>query len=1091
MNEKESAIVEGLEKRKGNTSSGISKSFLWHILLSWCLMLVFSAMLSFFLEGKSAYDLGFTLWDDRFAKITFGNMGDVIIPQTLFYSIFFIITTIAVVFLIKSSSLRRILSGILIITIILFLVFIAYYGIILQTYLGARQGPAGWIILELPWLSLVLFCLTLCLALFALWIIIYPDIYDSNKFTKSRIEVRKWFLWISLINLRSIFIIGVFIGTLYLNTALILLVNNINIVLILGMSGCIASLTLIFFKKDIFLEHLKVRKSIKNTQKPLFKGRKFHIFKRNDLIEQERGDLKGNFAFNMNPRNSIWRPIRKWYNGILSILCFGFMTAICFMTIPDEWVFIRIMELLPWVILGILIAIGVMSIFPEPAIYFPFTLIQFLGTYDAFLDDYSLPFNSDFIMINGMLLGFWVGALLISQNYMYRTKSKWRNFSLMMILTLAFLAGFLMVTLVDRFQHSGDMIQRVITDVLYMIIPVLIDVSFIFLGLILLFWAIDFAYRLYRRKRPLILSTESSKSEKVSKKPKTTRRKKIIQIQITISEKQKKILALVCIGMFMISFLSVEIIFVNNSHIRPMLLRNDDFGVWTVSGVTKVEKNFPIQMPSNAPMMSAIEVSAARGEWEGWHILISPQPCKTITLSNVYWTDFIYTLSPIYIPSNITETFLVEYLIDNQPDMLLELPSSITRCAGEHIDLFCRLKVPSNATSGIYTSTFTLTINDNYYQVYVSLNVFNFTMPTDRHIRNAFGGGWQIDQWYDELEYLRISQYDMGIPFKEGEQYWWNDTLQIFEFNWSAYDTAFQAQLDRGFTGIRQGYFPKRPSNITDDNKWSLVEKWFLSNVSEHLKSNTWLDEIGGNHSWVEIPYNYWTDEPDTSEYEHIKEVNDRYHAGSPLLRTLLTEEFKEEFPILHDCVDIWCPVIGNFEPSAVINRHAAGQEYWFYVCVAPTAPYPNLMLFEAGHDPRLLPIIAARFNVDGFLYWSMTSDNDTYRAGFEGNGDGQVAFEDPNTGRPLPSLRLLSFSAGVEDFEYIWLMRKTLENQTKTGPIPNELLSRAADLELRLNNLVGVRAQFVNHDVNLLLEFREDLALLLEDLWPYTQKLY
>jgi len=1093
MNERKPEFKDRSQKRDLWNILGMPKQFYWQIIFAGCLILMFTSVFSFFLEGKSSYDLGFTLWDDRFAKVLFGNMGEVIMPQTLFYGIFFLITTLCVVILIKSRSIRQITTGILIITAVIFLIFISYYGIVLQTYLGSRQGPAGWLILELPWLSLILLCLTLSLGVVAFWMIIYPDLPNLERSNNRKISIKNWLIWVSRMNIRVLVIISLVLGGLFLNAALILLINNINVVFFIGVIALVISTGILFYKKDLFSANIHERQEIKARKKPIVKGRRFHLFKRNDLKALDRKIIKGNFAFNLNPRNSVWRAIRKWLNSIFSLVCLGFMVSICYMTVPDEWVFLRFFDLLPWVILGIVISLGVMTILPEPALFFPLTLIYFLDTYYAFLEDYNLPFNAEFIMINGIILGFWVGTLLISQNYMYRTKSKGRNMFSMGVMTLSFWFSFLMITLIDRFQHSDDMVQKVITEVLDILIPILIYAGYIFLGLTLLFWGIDIAYRFYRSKKPLILSNPPTKPEKIVKRTKIPLRNRLIKARVNLSEKNKKILALACIGIMVISFISVEIIFVNNSHIHPMLIRNEDFGVWTVSGVTKVEKHYPIQMPSVVPMKSEVEISAARGEWEGWHLLVSPQPGKRIILSDIYWTDFIHTLSLDQIPANTTETFLVDYLVDEQPDVLLELPETITRNAGEHIDLFCRVQVPRNATAGIYTSTFTLIINDNNYQVYVSLNVFNFTMPLDRHLRNAFGGGWQTDQWYDELEYLRISQYDMGIPFEEGEdnQYWWNKNLQEFEFNWTAYDSAFQAQLERGFTGIRQGYFPKRPSNITDDDQWALVEKWFLSNVSAHLESHTWLDELGGNHSWVEIPYNYWTDEPDTSEYEKIKEKNDRYHAGSPKLRTLLTEEFRQEFPILHDCVNIWCPVIGNFEPSAVENRHKAGQEYWFYVCVAPTAPYPNLMLWEAGHNPRLLPLIAARFNVDGFLYWRMTAGNNTYRAGFEGNGDGQVAFEDPNTGRPLPSLRLLSFSSGVEDFEYIWLLRKTLENQTKTGSIPSSLLSRAEALEARINAFFGERAQFVNHDAGILLELREDLALLLEDLWPYTQKLY
>lgn len=1092
MIEKKSDLVDIKDKKELTTRFGLPERFIWQLLLAWCLMLVFSATLSFFLEGKSAYDLGFTLWDDRFAKLDLGELGVIILPQIIFYGAFFLLTGFILVLVVKPHTIRRVTLIVLFTTGIFLLYFIANYGIVLQTYLGGRQGPAGWLLLELPQISLILFCLTFALGLIGLWLVAFPEIPISNEIRKNGSKIKDWLLWSSLVGIRTLIIIGLIVGSVALNAILVLVFNNVNAVLIVGACACVASLGIILFKKDVFSDYIEKKEVVKGSRKEAPNGKGFQFFTISDLKEQEEGARCGDFAFTVNPRNRVWRVLRNILNGLLTALVLGLMIAMCFMTVPDEWVFLRFFELLPWTLLGILMGILLMSFLPEPAIYYPFTLYHIIITYDSFLVDYSFPFSPGFVVINSLFLGFWISVLIASQNYANRARGKGRNLYSMVFTTFAFFMGFLMVTLVDRFQHKGQMVQKVITEVLDVLVPTLLDFSLVFLIITGAFWGIDLLYRhKYLRNKPVFLRVEPVALKRMVHRFLSSIREKIVKRKVNISQKNKKIISLALIGIFIGAFITVEVSFVNANHVRPLLARNDNFGIWTVSGVTKVEKRFPIQMPVGAPVESSVEVSAARGEWEGWHILISPQPGKTVELTDVQWTDFTRAQSSELISSDVAEAFLVGYLIDEQPDTLMELPDAIARSAGEHIDLFCRLQVPRDAIAGTYNGQLSLTINNNDYKVNISLRIFDFTMPKDRHLRHSFGGGWYTEQWYDELEYLRITQQNMGIPFKEGAQYWWNATLQKFEFDWSAYDTAFQAQLNRGFTGIRQGYFPDRPSNITNDAKWANIERWFLSNVSAHLESHTWKDELGDSHSWVEIPYNYWTDEPGVSEYEGIKERNDRYHAGSPLLRTLLTEEYREEYPVLHDCIDIWCPLIGNFEPSAVENRHAAGQEYWTYVCVAPTSSYPNFQLWESGHSPRLLPIICARFNLDGFLYWRINAGNNTYRAGFDGNGDGQIAFEDPRTGRPLPSLRMLSYSAGVEDFEYIWLMRATLENQATVGMITSGLLSRAANIESRLEQLVGERAQFVNYDLSLLLDLREDLALLLEDLWPYAQKLY
>ncbi len=1077
---------------------GLSKKFIWQAVFSWCLMLEFSSIFCLFLEGKSSIDMAFTLWDDRYAKVWMEPMGNLILPQILFYAIFFLITGILTAFVITRRWFKQMTVGILLITSVLIILLTACYGIVQLTYLGARQGPAGWLILEYPWLSLTTFLLSVALGLIGLWTVIIQDLPAeiSNELTSKGHPKNKSFLILSgMWYLRGIIIIGMILGSILLVAGLILLLNNINVVFFVGMGGLVSALGLILFKKDIFPQYCKKRKEPRRLNLSFLKLKNMRLFDEYISTNDEIEAIKNRFIYSVNPRNRIWRPFRNALNCIFIALCMAFVAAMCFMTVPDEWIFIRFFELIPWVLIGIAIGIILMAILPEPMIYSPLALIHVIVTYNQFLGLFEIPFLPEFIALNGIFMGFWVSVFVMYHIFINRMKEKNHTYLLMFSAALTFGLVYLILNFVARFQHNGQMVQGPITEYLNIFLPFFVSVSGVFLIIFVILWRIDLLYRM--REREKLQSIQPALQQKVESKtilqkspPAPKKVKESSKNKSKLTPRRRKALSLALLGILIGSFVLVEITYVNNSTIQPLLIRNDTFGIWTVSGVTKVEKHYPIQMPTYAPEKDQIEISAARGEWEGFHLMISPQPGKKIDLTNVKWSDFSRIKKSDIIDSESMEIFLVSYLVDEQPDQLNELPKKVKRSAGEHIDLFCRVRIPKNASSGDYESKITLEVNDENYEVSITLTVFDFILPKDRHLRNAFGGGWQTEEWYDELEYLRISQYDMGIPFEEGEQYWWNSTSQKFDLNWTAYDVAFQSQLDRGFTGIRQGYIPLRPEEIDNDDEWEDIVKDFVNIVSDHLESKTWFDELGEEHSWVEIPYYYWIDEPPVEEYPYIKEVNDLYHSGTSKLRTLLTEEYRKEYSILQDCIDIWCPVIGNFEPSAVENRHKADQEYWFYVCVAPTAPYPNLQLWEAGHDPRLLPLICARFNADGFLYWSMTASNDTYRAGFDGNGDGQVAFEDPKTERPLPSLRLLSYCAGVEDFEYIWLMRLAVENKDALN-LPDSLVSKAEKMEDKLKEIVGARPQFVDHDVNKLLDFRNDLATLLEDLWPYVQDLY
>ncbi|HMF32805.1 MAG TPA: glycoside hydrolase domain-containing protein, partial [Candidatus Lokiarchaeia archaeon] len=895
--------------------------------------------------------------------------------------------------------------------------------------------------------------------------------------------VKKWAViqvhWI----MRILVIIGFILGSLVLNAGLILALNNVNAAIVVAAIGCAGAMGLVFFKGDVLKGDFRKLKNL---------GDKPGLFTPDSIKNEDGTEFNRKFDFFANPRNVAWRLIRNFCNAVLTATCLFLIVTMCFIAVPDEWVFPRFFDLLPWIIVGLLIGTAAMAIIPEPAIYYPATIAYVIQTYNNFLGNFPLPFSSGFITLNGGILGFWIAVLISSQFHMFRAKTRERNFTLMLSLMLAFSLAWIALCVTSRFQSDGSSWNEPITSALDVVLPLILTVAQDFLYISIGFWGLDIAYRVYRKyKSPALLQTSSAVFPPVPLAAK--HRIQLPTVRLNLSRQKKKVVSLLVIGIFLGSFTIVQVSCVYGNAVQPLLYRNDEFGIWAVDATTKIESDFSIQMPPFAPIESNIQVAAGRGEWNAFHVIISPQPGKTITLTNVDWGGFTQESGSDTINASIINVFLVSYLLDRQPDQLLELPPSITRFSGENLDLYFQLLVPRDATAGIYDATIHLTINALDCPVLLHLQVYNFTIPADNHLQTAFGGGWDTSQWYDELQYLRISQQDYRtIPFQDGQQYWWNSTIQAFQFNWTLYDAGFQAQLNRGFTGIRQGYFPDRPANITSDSEWAIIEASFLQNVTAHLESQTWVDHTGINHSWIEIPYYYWIDEPKMSQFQYIEDVDTRYHAnGTSPLRTLLTLGFDANYGTLNTSINILCPVIGNFEPSLADSIHAKGQQYWFYTDVDPIAPYPNFQLQEPGNDPRLLPYICARFQADGFLYWSMTSGNDTYRAGFDGNGDGQLAFNDTRTGDLLPSLRLLSFSLGVEDYECIWLMRATIQEQNITGPIPANLLARAAAMETRLDSLVGARPQFVNHDPNALRSFKADLSQLLEDLWPYSAKIY
>ena len=144
-------------------------------------MLIFSSIFCLFMEGKSSIDFAFTLWDDRYARAWIEPMGAVIIPQMIFYAGFFLITAFIVALIITRNIAKQISFVFLLIFAVLIIIYSALFGIVVETYLGSRHGPAGWLILEHPWFSVIIFNLALALGLIGLWIVISQEMPIEPK----------------------------------------------------------------------------------------------------------------------------------------------------------------------------------------------------------------------------------------------------------------------------------------------------------------------------------------------------------------------------------------------------------------------------------------------------------------------------------------------------------------------------------------------------------------------------------------------------------------------------------------------------------------------------------------------------------------------------------------------------------------------------------------------------------------------------------------------------------------------------------------------------------------------------------------------
>ncbi len=180
----------------------------------------------------------------------------------------------------------------------------------------------------------------------------------------------------------------------------------------------------------------------------------------------------------------------------------------------------------------------------------------------------------------------------------------------------------------------------------------------------------------------------------------------------------------------------------------------------------------------------------------------------------------------------------------------------------------------------------------------------------------------------------------------------------------------------------------------------------------------------------------------------------------------MLTEEPGDDR--LAGAVDIWCPITPNYNEKGAAACRARGERFWWYVCTGPKAPFCTLFIDHPATELRVWLWQTWQRKIVGNLVWASNywtsptafpdsaenpyEDPMSYVAGgggltkgtkaYWGNGDGRFLYPpelaaEPgrNDGKPIleppvSSIRWEMLREGIEDYEYLFLLRDLLEKR-------------------------------------------------------------
>ncbi len=417
---------------------------------------------------------------------------------------------------------------------------------------------------------------------------------------------------------------------------------------------------------------------------------------------------------------------------------------------------------------------------------------------------------------------------------------------------------------------------------------------------------------------------------------------------------------------------------------------------------------------------------------------------------------------------------------DFWPDALPALSKPIDLKAGENQPLWILVHVPKNAKAGDYQGQLKIMADGFDASVPIELKVWDFTLPEKNHLATAYGFSAGnvfryhnakteadkrklVDLYFQSFAEHRLSPY-CPTPL---------DPIRVkflpkadpprAEVDFTAFDRTMEQAIEKyHFTHFRlpiQGmgggtFHSRHPGKIhgfSDDTpEYKAMFSSYVKQIESHLKEKGWLD----------MAYVYWFDEPDPKDYAFVSKGMQKLKKNAPGIPTMLTEQPEGELK----GVDIWCPVTESYQNDTAQKLIRQGAKFWWYVCTGPKAPYCTLFIDHPAVELRTWHWQAWKRNIVGSLVWQSTywtssaaypdkaqnpyEDPMGYVSGYStpkgtkrhwGNGDGRffyppLAAAEPGLTDgvvmegPASSIRLEMLREGVEDWEYLYMLRELVE---------------------------------------------------------------
>ena len=380
------------------------------------------------------------------------------------------------------------------------------------------------------------------------------------------------------------------------------------------------------------------------------------------------------------------------------------------------------------------------------------------------------------------------------------------------------------------------------------------------------------------------------------------------------------------------------------------------------------------------------------------------------------------------------------------PDALME-DKTINLKKGQTKGIWVTVFVPDGTKPGRYAATISLTAGSVSARIPLEMNVFTFTLPSERHlwVTNWYSHSniatwhkiplwseafWPVLEKYfkNMAEHRQNVIYTRWVPengfvkaVRKADGTWKVDFSYLERYLKLAEKCGVGERIEFRHCGtLKGGKVVYYTATIFDEktNKVMTVEAdvWLKPVLAELEK---WLVET----KRIDRAMMHVADEPHTFDMTAWREASHRLHEYAPKIKRI---DAIESINFTNE-LEIWVPKLTHFDRwrSAYEDRRNQG-EMWYYICCHPIGDhYPNRFMDLPGTRIRALHWINYTEKLCGYLHWGLNFwPTDPFGTPYTKYGPGDSHTIYPG---PLDSVRWEIERESLEDYEYLVL----LENMT------------------------------------------------------------